>query len=126
MVCWCCRPAAFNRFPVRNRGSSSTSQSAAAAAFMAALTPLARKGRTIPRFGEFSERNDDGIIDDVWGQCGRRISISRGERCRRTSRLPADDIRLSPIHGGFHLSGRSGGTSLVVLPQQFELPACAR
>src|SRR5262245_29504787 len=46
MMCWCCRPAAFNRFPVRNRGSSSTSQSAAAAAFMVALTPLARKGRT--------------------------------------------------------------------------------
>jgi len=33
--------------------------------------------------------------------------------------VPADDMRLSPIRGGFHLSGRSSGTSLVVLPQQF-------
>jgi hypothetical protein len=33
--------------------------------------------------------------------------------------MPADDMRLSPIRGGFHLSGRSSGTSLVVLPQQF-------
>ena len=33
--------------------------------------------------------------------------------------VPANDMRLSPIHGGFHLSGRSSGTSLVVLPQQF-------
>src|SRR5262249_38373118 len=33
--------------------------------------------------------------------------------------VPADDMRLSPIRGGFHLSGRSNGTSLVVLPLQF-------
>jgi len=33
--------------------------------------------------------------------------------------VPADDMRLSPIRGAFHLSGRSSGTSLVVLPQQF-------
>jgi hypothetical protein len=32
---------------------------------------------------------------------------------------PARDVRLSLIHGGFHVSGRSSGTSLVVLPQQF-------
>jgi hypothetical protein len=33
--------------------------------------------------------------------------------------VPARDMRLALIHGGFHLSGRSNGTSLVVLPQQF-------
>ena len=33
--------------------------------------------------------------------------------------VPADDVRLSLIRGGFHLSGHSSGTSLVVLPQQF-------
>ena len=33
--------------------------------------------------------------------------------------VPADDIRLLPIRGGFHLSGHSSGTSIVVLPQQF-------
>jgi hypothetical protein len=33
--------------------------------------------------------------------------------------VPADDMRLSQIRGGFHLSGRSSGTSLVVLPLQF-------
>src|SRR5262249_55907538 len=33
--------------------------------------------------------------------------------------VPARDIKLSLIHGGFHLSGRSSGTSLAVLPQQF-------
>jgi hypothetical protein len=33
--------------------------------------------------------------------------------------VPARDMRLSLIHGGFHLSGRSNGTSLVVLPEQF-------
>src|SRR5499427_8790560 len=33
--------------------------------------------------------------------------------------VAARDVRLSLIKGGFHLSGRSSGTSLVVLPQQF-------
>ena len=33
--------------------------------------------------------------------------------------MPARDMRLSLIPGGFHLFGRSDGTSLVVLPQQF-------
>jgi len=33
--------------------------------------------------------------------------------------VPARDIRLSVIRGGWHVSGRSDGTSLVVLPQQF-------
>jgi hypothetical protein len=33
--------------------------------------------------------------------------------------VPARDVQLSLIHGGFHLSGHSSGTSLVVLPQQF-------
>jgi len=33
--------------------------------------------------------------------------------------VPADDMRLSQIRGGFHLWGRSSGTSLVVLPLQF-------
>src|SRR5262249_9616446 len=37
----------------------------------------------------------------------------------RAPLVPAQDMRLSPIHGGFHLSGRTNGTSLVVLPQQF-------
>ena len=35
------------------------------------------------------------------------------------SLVPARDMRLSLIPGGFHLFGRSDGTSLVVLPQQF-------
>jgi hypothetical protein len=33
--------------------------------------------------------------------------------------VPAHDMRLSLIRGGWHVSGRSDGTSLVVLPQQF-------
>src|SRR5262249_46459248 len=33
--------------------------------------------------------------------------------------VPARDVRLSLVQGGFHLSGRSSGTSLVVLPLQF-------
>jgi hypothetical protein len=33
--------------------------------------------------------------------------------------VPARDMRLLLTHGGFHLSGRSNGTSLIVLPQQF-------
>src|SRR5262249_25103086 len=33
--------------------------------------------------------------------------------------VPADDVRLSLIRGGFHLSGHSSGTSLVILPLQF-------
>jgi hypothetical protein len=33
--------------------------------------------------------------------------------------VPARDMRLSVIRGGLHVSGRSDGTSLVVLPQQF-------
>jgi hypothetical protein len=33
--------------------------------------------------------------------------------------VPADDMRLLQMRGGFHLSGRSSGTSLVVLPLQF-------
>src|SRR5262249_44126997 len=33
--------------------------------------------------------------------------------------VPADDMRLSQIRGGFHLSGHSSGTSVVVLPQQY-------
>jgi hypothetical protein len=33
--------------------------------------------------------------------------------------VPARDVQLSLIRGGFHLSGHSSGTSLVVLPQQF-------
>ena len=33
--------------------------------------------------------------------------------------VPAYDMRLSVIRGGWHLSGRSDETSLVVLPQQF-------
>jgi hypothetical protein len=33
--------------------------------------------------------------------------------------VPAREMRLSLIHGGFHLTGRSDGTSLVVLPEQF-------
>jgi hypothetical protein len=33
--------------------------------------------------------------------------------------VPARDMRLALIHGGFHFSGRSNGTSLVVLPEQF-------
>jgi hypothetical protein len=33
--------------------------------------------------------------------------------------VPAQDVRLSPILGGLHLSGHSKGTSLLVLPQQF-------
>ena len=33
--------------------------------------------------------------------------------------VPAHDMQLSVIRGGLHLSGRSDGTSLVVLPQEF-------
>jgi len=33
--------------------------------------------------------------------------------------VPARDMQLSLIRGGLHVSGRSEGTSLVVLPQQF-------
>jgi hypothetical protein len=33
--------------------------------------------------------------------------------------VPARDMRLSLIRGGWHVSGRSDGSSLVVLPQQF-------
>jgi hypothetical protein len=33
--------------------------------------------------------------------------------------VPARGMRLSPIRGGLHVSGRSDGSSLVVLPQQF-------
>jgi len=33
--------------------------------------------------------------------------------------VPARDMRMSWIRGGLHLSGKSDGTSLVVLPQQF-------
>jgi hypothetical protein len=33
--------------------------------------------------------------------------------------VPASDVKLSVIRGGLHLSGRSDGTSLVLLPQQF-------
>jgi hypothetical protein len=33
--------------------------------------------------------------------------------------LPARDMRLSLIRGGWHVSGHSDGSSLVVLPQQF-------
>jgi hypothetical protein len=36
-----------------------------------------------------------------------------------TPLAPARDMRLSIIRGGLHVSGMSGGTSLVVLPQQF-------
>ena len=33
--------------------------------------------------------------------------------------VPARDMQLSVIRGGLHVSGRSDGTSLVVLPQEF-------
>src|SRR5204862_8210784 len=33
--------------------------------------------------------------------------------------VPARDMKLSVIRGGWHLSGRGDGTSLVLLPQQF-------
>jgi hypothetical protein len=33
--------------------------------------------------------------------------------------VPAHDMTLSVVRGGLHVSGRSDGTSLVVLPQQF-------
>jgi len=33
--------------------------------------------------------------------------------------VPARDMKLSVVRGGLHFSGRSDGTSLVVLPQQF-------
>jgi hypothetical protein len=33
--------------------------------------------------------------------------------------VPARDMRLTLIRGGWHVSGRSDGSSLVVLPQQF-------
>jgi hypothetical protein len=37
----------------------------------------------------------------------------------RDQLVPARDVKLSIVRGGLHLSGRSDGTSLVVLPQQF-------
>jgi hypothetical protein len=33
--------------------------------------------------------------------------------------VPTRQMKMSVIRGGLHLSGQSGGTSLVVLPQQF-------
>src|SRR5260221_13129813 len=33
--------------------------------------------------------------------------------------VPARDMRMLPIRGGLHVSGRSDGTSLIVLPQKF-------
>jgi len=33
--------------------------------------------------------------------------------------VPARDMRLSVVRGGLHVSGRSDGTSLVILPQQY-------
>jgi hypothetical protein len=33
--------------------------------------------------------------------------------------VPASEMRLSAIRGGLHVSGKSDGTSLVILPQQF-------
>jgi hypothetical protein len=33
--------------------------------------------------------------------------------------VPAHEMRLTVIRGGLHVAGRSDGTSLVVLPQQF-------
>jgi hypothetical protein len=36
-----------------------------------------------------------------------------------TPLVPARDMRLSIVRGGLHVSGKSDGTSLVVLPQQF-------
>ena len=33
--------------------------------------------------------------------------------------VPARDMQLSIVRGGLHVSGKSDGTSLVVLPQQF-------
>ena len=38
--------------------------------------------------------------------------------------VPARDMQLSVIRGGLHVSGRSDGTSLVVLPQEFS--SCLR
>jgi hypothetical protein len=35
------------------------------------------------------------------------------------SLTPAREMRLWPVRGGFHVSGKSEGTSLVVLPQQY-------
>jgi hypothetical protein len=46
----------------------------------------------------------------------RQVVLSVGVRDRL---VPAREMKLSVIRGGLHLSGHSGGTSLVVLPQQF-------
>ena len=46
----------------------------------------------------------------------RQVVLSVGVRDRL---VPAREMKLSVIRGGLHLSGQSGGTSLVVLPQQF-------
>ncbi len=42
------------------------------------------------------------------------LSVEVGQRL-----VPARDMRLTLIRGGWHVSGRSDGSSLVVLPQQF-------
>jgi hypothetical protein len=47
---------------------------------------------------------------------GRQVILSTDLRERL---VPAHDMKLSVIRGGWHLSGRSDGTSLVLLPQQF-------
>ncbi|MFL5097721.1 MAG: hypothetical protein ACJ8ES_20635 [Xanthobacteraceae bacterium] len=39
---------------------------------------------------------------------------------------PAREMRLSIIRGGLHVSGKSDGTSLVILPQQFSYCLRAR
>src|SRR5262249_15111967 len=47
---------------------------------------------------------------------GRQAVLSAEVRDRL---VPARDMQLSVLRGGLHLSGRSDGTSLVVLPQEF-------
>jgi hypothetical protein len=47
---------------------------------------------------------------------GRQAVLSMELRDRL---VPARDVKLSVIRGGLHVSGRSDGTSLVLLPQQF-------
>ena len=44
----------------------------------------------------------------------------------RDALVPAADMRMSPIRDGWHISGRSDGTSLVVLPLQFSHCLSAR
>jgi len=44
----------------------------------------------------------------------------------REALVPAAGMRMSPIRDGWHISGRSDGTSLVVLPQQFSHCLSAR